>query len=287
MLGQTRGDPSRWNLLNLEIMQRHLEGLAATLPALPGDAGPISAFVLSSEAIRGHFGELYERVVHGGDAAAAIESAALLRCTARIGVDIFSNPESSSLVWCLHLAVFACMERDSDCSFVFVPIHRQLAALGDTVSAVGHRLAASSGPTAEAALITLCRITSSSLLLLDQLEKHPLGGGGRGSMHWAGLLAWPTASLSALPLLLPLARHDNVVKLNEAACGVITAYLAASSSLGADAVAEAQAHVPAALRIVLHAADRLAMPGERPWLVSAEERLLELMLWNCSAVGRR
>lgn len=60
-------------------MQRHLKALAASLPALPGDAKASSAFARSSQAIRVHMAELYERVSLGGDAEAAAESAAVLR----------------------------------------------------------------------------------------------------------------------------------------------------------------------------------------------------------------
>lgn len=131
------------------------------------------------------------------------------------------------------------------------------------MSAVGRRLAASSGPAAEAALISLCRISWDALALAGQLDKHSVGGGGSGSMPWEGLLAWPAAALSAAATLLPLAGPDTHGKLLKAACGIIAVYLAASSTVGADVVAKAQSHLPAALRIVLHTAGRLAMPGRR------------------------
>ena len=131
------------------------------------------------------------------------------------------------------------------------------------MAAVGRHLAASSGPTAEDALLSLCHISWNALELLQQLERHLGKGGGTGSMQWAGLLAWPAAALSAAPLLLPLAGPDTHGELLEAACGLISVYMAASSKLGADAMAETKTHLPAALRVVLHAAGWLA--GEWLW----------------------
>lgn len=46
--------------LDYHIMQRHLEALAASLPALPGDARASSAFERSAGAIQLHLSELYE-----------------------------------------------------------------------------------------------------------------------------------------------------------------------------------------------------------------------------------
>lgn len=131
------------------------------------------------------------------------------------------------------------------------------------MSAMAQRLAASSGPSAESALLDLCRTTLAALMSLEQqLETHPSRGDGTGSMRWAGLLAWPAASLTAAPGLLPQAGPDILGELVEAACGVFAFYTKTSISLGADAVAEVQSYLPGALRVVLHAAGRLAMPGE-------------------------
>lgn len=198
-------------------MQRHLKALAATLPALPGDAGANSAFVRSSVAILVHLSELHERVVTGEDAAAATESAPLLRRLAALG--------------------------------------------GDTMSAMGRRLAASSGPTAEATLLSLCRISWTALSLQQQVDRHPSGRDSTDGMHWPGLLAWAAAALTAASVLLPVGGTRNHGQLTSAACGVVAAYFKYNSRLGADAVAGAQAHLPGALCVVLHTANWLAMPG--------------------------
>ena len=140
--------------------------------------------------------------------------------------------------------------------------------------AVGRRLAASSGPIAEAALFCLSLMSQTVLMSAGQLERHRSWGADMDSMQQAGLLAWPAAVLSAASVLLPVARPDSHEELLKPACGLIAVYLVASSRLGADAVGEAQAPLPAALRILLHAAGRLARSGERPWIWAAwAERL--------------
>ena len=112
------------------------------------------------------------------------------------------------------------------------------------MSAVGQRLAASSGLNAEAALLSLCRISWNALALLaEQLERQRFGGRCTGSMHWAGLMAWPAAALSAAPVLLPLAGPATHGELLEAACKLISYSPVTSSRLGADAAAEAHKHL--------------------------------------------
>lgn len=116
---------------------------------------------------------------------------------------------------------------------------------GDTLSAVGRRLVAFSGPIAEVALISLCRIASSALGLAEHLERHPSEAAGMGSMQWAGLLAWPAAVLSAAPELLPLADPVTHGGLLDAACTVVCVYRGVSSKQGGGAEAAAEAHLPA------------------------------------------
>lgn len=134
------------------------------------------------------------------------------------------------------------------------------------MSAMGRRLAASSGPTAEATLLSLCRISWTALSLQQQVDRHPSGRDSTDGMHWPGLLAWAAAALTAASVLLPVGGTRNHGQLTSAACGVVAAYFKYNSRLGADAVAGAQAHLPGALCVVLHTANWLAMPGERPWL---------------------
>lgn len=141
---------------------------------------------------------------------------------------------------------------------------------------MGQRLAASRGPTAESTLISLCHLASTALSFADQLARHPVGRDGMGRMDWAGLLAWAAAALSAAFVLVPLAEPDNREELSEAACAIPTIYLTASSRLGADADTKAQAHLPAILHVLLHAADQLPMPGERPWLCTARAEWLPI-----------
>lgn len=131
------------------------------------------------------------------------------------------------------------MEQTSGWTFVFFVNRRQLAVLGrDTMSAVGRWLAPSCGPMADVTVLSLCCISMSVLLGLEELEEKSSSRGGMGSMHWAGMLAWPAAVLSAAPELLLLFGSDTRGQLLEPVSGMIAAYMKVSSRLGGDAEAK-------------------------------------------------